>query len=59
MTKEKLISLEKYLGRMKDRLTMFIPQKWSHSPKTYKQFLQNEINQVSSKIEKAKLDVKA
>jgi len=56
MNKEKLVSLSKYLGGLKDKLANPIPHKNRGSLATYKQFLKNEIETVSAKLEAAKLD---
>lgn len=56
MTKEKLISLEKYLDDLKSKLTSPVPEKHEASPATYKHFLNNEIRLTKSKIESAKLE---
>ena len=56
MTKEKIISLNKYLTGLKDKLTARTPSKHKDHPATYKQFLEREIRAVSLKLDEAKLE---
>lgn len=55
MTKEKLLNLIKYLGRLEERAAAPVTSKWSKSPKTYKEFIDREIKTVKNKLEAAKL----
>lgn len=54
MTKEKLVSLKRYLDHLTNRLSSPTPEKHQSHPQTYKAFLENEIRLVSSQLEKAK-----
>jgi hypothetical protein len=56
MTKEKLISLQKYLTDLSNRLTAPVPEKHKDSEATYRYFLRNEIRMVNAKLEAAKLE---
>lgn len=55
MTKEKIVSLTKYLNEMKNKLDSSIPEKWAHSPESYKNFLQREVRLTAKKLDDAKL----
>lgn len=57
MNKEKLMSLIKYQTQLKDRLVSDIPAKHTRRPDSFKQFLKNELETVSVKIEAAKLQL--
>lgn len=54
MTKEKLKSLINYKTQMQDRLTGTIPEKHKDHPKTYHEFLRNEIKKIEITINTAK-----
>lgn len=54
MTKEQLISLNKYLTDLTYKLEAPVPPKHSTHPTTYHQFLRREIEAVRTKIESAK-----
>lgn len=56
VSKEKLISLNKYLSSLKDKLSSPTPEKHKDHPETYKQFLEREIRAVGLKLEAAKID---
>lgn len=56
MTKEKVVSLNKYVQDIKNRLTSPVPPKHSGHPDTYKRFLENELKSVISRLEAAKLE---
>ena len=56
MTKEKLISLNKYAQELKNKLTSAVPAKHKNRPQSYKNFLTHELKMVNSKIEEAKLE---
>ena len=57
MTKEKMKSLKKYLGQLKDRKSGGIPDKHKDHPKTFHDFLDHEISMVKEKIEAAELEM--
>jgi hypothetical protein len=54
MKLEKEKSLKKYLESLKDRLSAKVPEKHESHPKSYKQFLEREIEIVESTLKKAK-----
>lgn len=56
MNKEKLISLNKYLQELANRLASPVTKKHDRHPETYKQFLKNEISSVQKKLDDAKLE---
>jgi len=56
MTKEKVLSLEKYLELCKSKKTSAIPLKHKGHPESYLRFLDNEIRMVSIKLEAVKLE---
>lgn len=56
MTKEKLISLNKYAQDLKNKLTSPTPVKHKNRPESYKKFLTRELEMVNSKIDAAKLE---
>lgn len=56
MTKEKLVSLTKYVADLKSRLSDSIPEKHKNSPTTYHDFLRNEIRMTEIKLDAAKLE---
>ena len=56
MTKEKLASLKVYVSKLKDRLAAPVPSKHAGHPKSYHQFLRNEIATVESALEVARLE---
>lgn len=51
MTREKLLSLSKYVVDMQNKLDSIIPEKHKHRVEEYKEFLRREI-----RIHKMKLD---
>lgn len=59
MTSDKLQSLTKYVSDMKSKLSSPTPDKWKHSPDSYRQFLEREIKFAEKKIDDSKMDVKA
>ncbi len=56
MSKEKIVSLNKYLGGLKERLISPTPVKHLGNPDTYRQFLEREIRAVQLKLDAAKLE---
>lgn len=56
MNKEKTQSLTKYLNDLINRLQSPTPEKHIHSPATYKQFLNREIETIKNKLEAARLE---
>jgi hypothetical protein len=56
MTKEKLVSLNRYLDDLTNKLNSLVPAKHAKHPDTYKQFLSREIEAVKAKLERAKLE---
>jgi hypothetical protein len=56
MTKDKIISLLKYKDGLEDKLKGEVPSKHQAHPKSYHEFLKQEIKMVSLKIEAAKLE---
>lgn len=55
MTKlDKIKNLEKHLQNLKNRQTMAIPEKHKNHIDTFKKFLHNEIETVTSKIQELK-----
>jgi len=55
MTKEKLVSLKRYLDDLTNKLGT-TPTKHKDHPKTYEQFLRREIAAVKGKLEAAALE---
>ena len=55
MTKEKLVSLQKYANDLKNRLSSPVPASHAEHPATFKAFLNNELRLVIAKLEEAKL----
>ncbi len=56
LTKDKLVSLTKYLEHLKDRLKAPTPPKHANHPDTFRNFLNNEISIVTKQLDAAKLD---
>lgn len=56
ITKEKMISLTNYKNKLEDSLKAPVTEKHKNSPKTYHDFLKNEIRLVTIKLEAAKLE---
>ncbi len=56
MDKKKLVSLQAYRDKLKDRLAAEVPNKHVGHPDSYKAFLKNELRLIELKIEAAKLD---
>ena len=56
MTKDKLLSLTKYMNDLVDKLKGPIPEKHTHRPKEYHNFLNNEINTVKAQLEAVRLE---
>ena len=56
MTKEKLISLNKYVSDLQNRLSSPVPAKHKDHPETYKDFLKHEIKMVTDKLEQVRLE---
>jgi hypothetical protein len=56
MTKEKLVSLTKYVLDLKAKLETAVPEKHKNNPTTYHNFLRNEIRMTTIKLEAAKLE---
>jgi len=56
MTKDKLISLIKYRDGLEDKLKGAVPPKHKNHPRTYHEFLKQEIKMVSIQIDAAKLE---
>lgn len=56
MTKEKIVSLTKYLQSLNNRLTSSIPDKHKNHPETFMAFLKNEVEAVSKQLADAKLE---
>ena len=57
MTKEKIISLNKYLSNLNDRINdKVVPEKHKGHPDTYRAFLAREIDMVKRQLEEAKLE---
>lgn len=54
MTKEKVVSLEKYLQDLNNRLTSDIPAKQQNRVASYHAYLRNEIRMVTNTLTKAK-----
>lgn len=52
---DKLKALTKYQSDLKDRLSNPTPEKHKNNPKTYKNFLDNELRLVNIKLENLKL----
>lgn len=57
LSKEKTLSLNKYLVDLKNRQSSAIPFKHLGHPNEYKHFLQSEIKAVQSKLDSDKLEV--
>jgi uncharacterized protein YpmS len=55
VSKEKTLSLTKYLSDLKNKLSSQLPEKHKNRECQYKQFLNNEIKTVSAKLEVLKL----
>ncbi len=55
MTKEKLVSLKKYLQDLNSRLTGDLPVKHKNRQKSFHTFLKTEIKKVEAKIKDAEL----
>jgi hypothetical protein len=55
MSKEKLQKAVKYAEDLKNKLSSPVSEKHSHSPATYKQFLERELKSVTNKIDSLKL----
>ncbi len=51
MTKEKLLSLTKYLARCKELLEMTVPHKHENHPDSYKTYLRHEIKTTQSTLD--------
>jgi hypothetical protein len=56
LSKEKLVSLHKYLAGMKERLISPIPKKHEAHPEAYRAFLNKEVLAVQAKLDAAKLE---
>lgn len=54
----KIKKLEIYLSNLQVKLSDPIPQKHTHRPLQYKQFLNNEINTVRKQLDSLKLEAK-
>jgi hypothetical protein len=57
MTKEKVLSLTKYLNDMKTKLVAPLPKKHEGGERTYRQFLENEIKTATSRLDAAKMSL--
>lgn len=57
MTKEKKISLKKYMDDMSGKLSGPTPEKHKDRPETYKNFLKREIAMVKSQLDAEALEV--
>lgn len=55
MTSEKLQSLTRYVSDLRSKLTSPTPEKWKHSPDSYKAFLERELKFTEKKINDAKI----
>lgn len=58
MTKEKMISLTKYLSDLTIKLEADVPTKHQEHPKSYKTFIQNEIAAAKQKLAVSELTEK-
>lgn len=56
MTQEKQKSLTRYVADMKSKLSDPVPEKHKNSPRTYHDFLRNEIRMGQIKLDAAKLE---
>lgn len=55
MTKEKIKALTKYQTDLRAKLEQPTPEKHKNHPEAYRLFLLNELEEVSAKLDKAKL----
>lgn len=55
MTREKRISLEKYVVEMTGKLNAPVPEKHKNNPTTYMNFVKRELSQTIRKLEEEKL----
>lgn len=58
MSKEKANKLQKYADSLSNRLSSPVSEKHAGNEKTYKQFLQRELEAASKKVESLKLSEK-
>lgn len=56
ISKEKLVTLNKYADQLKSRLSDSVPVKHSNRIEQYRQFLKNELEGVTKKLNDAKLE---
>lgn len=56
MTKEKLVSLKRYLDEMTNLLNAPLPEKHSKRAEAYKAFIAKEIKGVTAQLEAARLE---
>ena len=59
MAQDKLMTLSRYLDDLKNKISETnVPDKHKHSPHTYREFLQREINRTTKKVDDLKMNAK-